>query len=180
LSILEIQTPRAFAPLLNPARYKGVFGGRGSAKSHSFAELLIETCVLRKTDAVCVREIQKSLNQSVKKLLESKIESMGVGHMFDIQESKIIAPYGGLIIFQGMQNHTADSIKSLEGYDIAWVEEAQSLSQRSLDLLRPTIRKPGSELWFSWNPNLDSDPVDVLLRGSEPPPGAVVRAYLAG
>jgi phage terminase large subunit len=99
---------------------------------------------------------------------------MGVGHMFDIQESKIIAPYGGLIIFQGMQNHTADSIKSLEGYDIAWVEEAQSLSQRSLDLLRPTIRKPGSELWFSWNPNLDSDPVDVLLRGSEPPPGAVV------
>jgi phage terminase large subunit len=73
-----------------------------------------------------------------------------------------------------MQNHTADSIKSLEGYDCAWVEEAQSLSQRSLDLLRPTIRKPGSELWFTWNPRLDSDPVDALLRGENPPPGAVV------
>jgi phage terminase large subunit len=73
-----------------------------------------------------------------------------------------------------MQNHTADSIKSLEGFDIAWVEEAQSLSQRSLDLLRPTIRKPGSEMWFSWNPNKPSDPVDVLLRGESPPADAVV------
>lgn len=73
-----------------------------------------------------------------------------------------------------MQNHTAESIKSLEGFDIAWVEEAQSLSQRSLDLLRPTIRKPASELWFSWNPREASDPVDALLRGDEPPPGAHV------
>ena len=79
-----------------------------------------------------------------------------------------------MIIFQGMQNHPADSIKSLEGYDIAWVEEAQSLSQRSLDLLRPTIRKPGSELWFSWNPSQETDPVDALLRGDEPPPDSVV------
>ena len=73
-----------------------------------------------------------------------------------------------------MQNHTADSIKSLEGFDRAWVEEAQSLSQRSLDLLRPTIRKPGSELWFTWNPRLASDPIDQLLRGERPPPDAVV------
>lgn len=79
-----------------------------------------------------------------------------------------------MIIFQGMQDHTADSIKSLEGYDIAWVEEAQSLSQRSLDLLRPTIRKESSELWFSWNPNLETDPVNALLRGETPPLGAVV------
>jgi phage terminase large subunit len=77
-------------------------------------------------------------------------------------------------MFQGMQNHTADSIKSLEGFDVAWVEEAQSLSQRSLDLLRPTIRKPGSELWFSWNPNKPTDPVDVLLRGDNPPADSVV------
>jgi phage terminase large subunit len=73
-----------------------------------------------------------------------------------------------------MQNHTADSIKSLEGYDRAWVEEAQSLSQRSLDLLRPTIRKPGSELWFSWNPNQPTDPVDLLLRGGNLPPDSSV------
>lgn len=129
---------------------------------------------MMKTDAVCVREVQKSLAQSVKKLLEQKIEALGLGSAFDVKQDYIGCPNGGRIIFQGMQNHTADTIKSLEGYDIAWVEEAQSLSQRSLDLLRPTIRKPGSELWFSWNPNLESDPVDVLLRGAQPPPGAVV------
>ena len=129
---------------------------------------------MKKTDAVCVREIQKSLNQSVKKLLESKIEALGVSTMFEVQEAVIKTPHGGLIIFQGMQNHTADSIKSLEGYDIAWVEEAQSLSQRSLDLLRPTIRKPGSELWFSWNPSLETDPVDAFLRCEDPPPGTVI------
>ena len=124
---------------------------------------------------VCVREIQKSLAQSVKRLLEIKIEELGVQHYFEVQESQIKSKKGnGLIIFQGMQNHTADSIKSLEGYDCAWVEEAQSLSQRSLDLLRPTIRKPNSELWFTWNPRSESDPVDQLLRGQEPPPDAVV------
>lgn len=129
---------------------------------------------MQKTDAVCIREVQKTLNQSVKKLLELKIEALGVGSMFEVQESVIKTPQGGLIIFQGMQNHTADSIKSLEGYDIAWVEEAQTLSQRSLDLLRPTIRKEGSELWFSWNPAASTDPVDTLLRGENPPPDSVV------
>lgn len=171
---LEIATPRWLLPLLEPARYKGAHGGRGSGKSHAFAEMLVERCLIQKTDAVCIREVQKSLAQSVKRLVEAKIEAMGVGHLFDIQQALIKGPYGGIIIFQGMQNHTADSIKSLEGFDIAWVEEAQSLSQRSLDLLRPTIRKPGSELWFTWNPNLESDPVDVLLRGSSPPPDSVV------
>jgi phage terminase large subunit len=176
-STLRLDTPRVFVPLLGANRYKGAWGGRGSGKSHFFAELLIERSLLAKTDAVCVREVQKSLAQSVKKLLEAKIEAMGVGSAFDIKQDYIGTPYGGRIIFQGMQNHTADTIKSLEGYDIAWVEEAQSLSQRSLDLLRPTLRKPGSELWFSWNPNLETDPVDALLRGPEPPPGAaVVRA----
>lgn len=174
MTTLQIQTPRVFLPLLEYSRYKGVYGGRGSGKSHFFAEALIEQCLLEKTDAVCVREVQKSLSQSVKKLLESKIEALGVGHKFEVQESCIKGPFGGIIIFQGMQNHTADSIKSLEGYDIAWVEEAQSLSQRSLDLLRPTIRKNGSEIWFSWNPNLESDPIDTLLRGPNPPPDAIV------
>lgn len=174
MSTLQLDTPRVFLPLLQYSRYKGVHGGRGSGKSHFFAEMVIEQCMLEKTDVVCVREIQKSLNQSVKKLLEGKIESMGVGHMFEVQEAVIKAPHGGRIIFTGMQNHTADSIKSLEGYDIAWVEEAQSLSQRSLDLLRPTIRKPGSEIWFSWNPDKATDPVDLLLRCENPPPDSIV------
>jgi len=171
---LVIDTPRWAVPLLQPSRYKGVHGGRGSGKSHAFAEMLIERCIMERTSAVCIREVQKSLAQSVKKLLELKIEAMGVGKLFEVQQTVIKAPHGGLIIFQGMQNHTADSIKSLEGYDIAWVEEAQSLSQRSLDLLRPTIRKPGSELWFTWNPSQATDPVDVLLRGENPPPDALV------
>lgn len=171
---LTIQTPRVFKPLLANARYKGAHGGRGSGKSNFFAEAIIERCILAKTNVVCVREIQKSLAQSVKKLLEVKIEKMGVGHLFEVQEAVIKAKNGGLILFQGLQNHTADSIKSLEGIDIAWVEEAQSLSQRSLDLLRPTIRKPDSELWFSWNPSKETDPIDALLRGETPPPDSIV------
>lgn len=126
------------------------------------------------TRAACVREVQKSLKNSVKLLVEDKIKALGVSSLFEILEAEIKTPGGGVIMFQGMQNHTADSIKSLEGFDVAWVEEAQSLSQRSLDLLRPTIRKPGSELWFSWNPNKPTDPVDVLLRGDSPPRDSIV------
>jgi phage terminase large subunit len=171
---LNIETPRVYLPLLQPARYKGVYGGRGSGKSHFFAELMIEAHIMNKTDSVCVREHQKSLQQSVKKLLENKIEKLNAGAYFEIQDKRILAVNGGLIIFEGMQNHTAESIKSLEGYDRAWVEEAQTMSQKSLDMLRPTIRKPRSELWFSWNPRNDTDPVDVLLRSSSPPPNSIV------
>ena len=176
MSILEIDTPRWALPLLKPARYKGAWGGRGSGKSHFFAEMLIEEHIINPNQSsVCVREIQKTLNQSVKRLLEDKIQKLNVGNYFECLDSMIKSRNGnGTIIFMGMQNHTADSIKSLEGYDRAWVEEAQSLSQNSLDKLRPTIRKPNSELWFSWNPNLDTDPVDVLLRGEHAPPDAQV------
>jgi phage terminase large subunit len=171
---LRITTPRVFSPLLQPSRYKGAHGGRGSGKSHFFAELLIERCLLRPTRAVCIREVQRSLDQSVKLLLEDKIKSFGLGGSFEIMNTHINTPNDGIIIFNGMQNHTAESIKSLEGYDVAWVEEAQSLSQRSLDLLRPTIRLEDSELWFSWNPRHKTDPIDVLLRSKELPPDAIV------
>lgn len=130
--------------------------------------------MLQPTRAVCIREVQKSLEQSVKRLIEDKIQEHGLGDYFDVLDSEIRAPDGGLIIFQGMQNHTADSIKSLEGYDVAWCEEAHSLSQLSLRLLRPTIRKPGSELWFTWNPESETDPVDELLRGAKKMPNATV------
>ena len=172
---LKLQAGRKFAPLLRPARYKGAHGGRGSGKSHFFAEKLVAKANSQLgLRAVCLREVQKSLKNSVKLLVEDKIRKFGLSERFEILEAEIRTPGGGVIIFQGMQNHTADSIKSLEGFDVAWVEEAQSLSQRSLDLLRPTIRKPGSELWFSWNPNKPTDPVDVLLRGENPPTDAVV------
>ena len=173
---LQIETPEWAEPLLAPARYKGIYGGRGSGKSHERAESLIEAHLMNpNTSSVCLREIQKSIKMSVKRLLEAKIESLGVSGEFEVQDTMIKNRRGnGIIIFQGMQNHTADSIKSLEGFDIAWFEEAQSASQRSLDLLRPTIRKPGSELWFTWNPDNPEDPIDQLLRGPVPPPDSIV------
>jgi len=176
MSVLQLSTPEWAVPLMEPSRYKGAWGGRGSGKSHMFAELMIEAHIMdQKRRSVCVREIQKSLNQSVKRLLETKIQDMNAGAYFEVQEAVIKSKKGdGAIIFQGMQNHTADSIKSLEGFDIAWVEEAQSISQFSLDLLRPTIRKPGSQLVFSWNPRFDTDPIEALLRGSNAPPDSVV------
>lgn len=181
LSTIQIKTPRWSLPLLNKNRYKGAYGGRGSGKSHLFAEMLIEEHVLNPNQySVCIREVQSSIKMSVKRLLELKIQSLGVDSYFEVQESVIKSTKGdGIIIFQGMQNHTADSIKSLEGFDRCWCEESQSLSQRSLDLLRPTIRKEDSEMWFSWNPNEPTDPIDVLLRPEDdkdlPPDAVVVR-----
>lgn len=122
---------------------------------------------------VCIREVQNSIKDSVKQLLEDKIEAHGLSGAFTITEREIRGQNGSLAIFRGMQNHTAASIKSLEGFDVAWVEEAQTLSQKSLDLLTPTIRKPGSEIWASWNPDEESDPIESLLR-HDPPDNAIV------
>ena len=173
-SILQIPTARVFVPLLKPARYKGAWGGRGSAKSNFFADNWLRENVAEKLDVVCLRETLKSLEFSVKKLLESKISAHNAGDYFEVQDRRIKSLHGGVTIFEGMQNHTADSIKSLEGFDRAWFEEAQNASENSLTLLRPTIRKPGSELWFSWNPNKETDPIDQLLRGATPPGDSIV------
>jgi phage terminase large subunit len=114
LSILKIPTAKIFEPLLKPARYKGVYGGRGSGKSHFFGELLVETCQAeRGTLAVCIREAQRTLAQSSKRLIEGKIASLGLGHGFKLFSDKIETPGDGLIIFRGLQDHTADSIKLL-------------------------------------------------------------------
>lgn len=162
---INIPTPRWAVPLLAPSRYKGAKGGRSSGKSHFFAERLVEHCVADpELSAVCIREIQKSLKFSAKRLIEAKIRALGVQHLFDITNTEIRRIGGsGVIIFQGMQDHTADSIKSLEGFGIAWCEEAQNLSARSLELLLPTIRMDNSEVWFSWNPDQIDDPVDDFL-----------------
>lgn len=172
---LEIDVARAFRPLLEPARYKGAFGGRGSGKSQFFADLIVASAI-RKPGfrGLCCREVQKSLKESAKRLIESKIEAHGLGRLFEVQESQIKTPGGGLIVFAGLQDHTSESIKSYEGFDVAWVEEAQTVSDRSLNLLRPTIRTAGSELWFSWNPRRAVDAVDTMLRGEELPTNAVV------
>ena len=106
-------------------------------------------------------------------LLDGWVENKAGGAPVLALYTMIRGPDGSLIIFKGMQSYNADNIKSLEAYDIAWVEEAQTLSQHSLDLLRPTIRKDQSEIWFSWNPRFKTDPVDAFMRKS-PPSDAVV------
>ena len=113
MSILKIQTAKVFEPLLQPARYKGVFGGRGSGKSHFFGELLVETCQAeRGTLAVCIREAQRTLSQSSKRLIEGKIAALGIGSGFKLYSDKIETPGDGIIIFRGMQDHTADSMRA--------------------------------------------------------------------
>ncbi|MBR1229414.1 phage terminase large subunit [Bradyrhizobium sp. AUGA SZCCT0176] len=176
-SILTIPTAKVFEPLLRPSRYRAAFGGRGSGKSHFFGELLVETCQAeRGTLAVCIREAQRTLAQSSKRLIESKIAALGVGSGFKLYSDKIETPGDGIVIFRGMQDHTADSIKSLEGFRIAWIDEAQNLSARSLSLLRPTIRAERSELWASWNPRRKSDAIDDFLRTRQPPGACVIKA----
>jgi phage terminase large subunit len=177
---IDIPLPEIFEPLLRPARYKGIYGGRGGAKSHFFADQLIDDCITHKgLRAVCIREYQVSLEQSVKRLLDDKIKAYDLGREFRVLDARIETPGGGNIIFQGMQSHTAESIKSLEGYDRAWVEEAQNFSLRSLKILRPTIRESGSEIWFSWNPRSPKDPVDVMFRKDPPPDAIVVKSSYA-
>lgn len=171
---MRLQTPEVFDPLwTRKARYKGAHGGRGSAKSHDRAAACV-VAMLEGKKVVGLREVQRSIKDSVKALVESKIETIGVASNFRILRDEITCDSGGAMIFRGLQDHTAESIKSLEGYDIAWGEEAQTLSERSLMLLKPTIRTPGSELWFTWNPRFDTDPIDQFLRGPNKPDNAII------
>lgn len=180
--VLQIQTAEVFRPLLDPARYKGAWGGRGGGKSHFFADKLIEDCLAEPGDhgvgmrAVCIREMQKDLAQSSKLLVETKLRALGIGEPdgFKIWKELIETPRDGLIIFKGMNDYNSDSIKSLEGFKRAWWEEAQTATLHSLNLLRPTLRAEGAERWFSWNPRRKADPVDVMLRGVEKPTGSIV------
>lgn len=141
---------------------------------------MVETALTQRGfRGLCGREVQKSLKESAKRLIEDKLaeHQLGEAQGFKVFREVIETPGDGAIMFQGLQDHTAESIKSFEGIDVFWGEEAQSLSTRSMELLRPTIRKDGSELWFSWNPRRKTDPVDSLLRGNTPPTGStVVRA----
>jgi phage terminase large subunit-like protein len=172
---LQIPTARVFSPLLAPSRYKAAHGGRGSGKSRFFAGLAIETAYLKPgARGVCIREVQKALKESAKLLIEDRIAEFGCSRDFNPLKSETKTPNGGLIIYRGMNDYTADSIKSLEDFDWAWIEEAQTFSARSLELLRPTMRKPGSELWFGWNPRNPGDPVDSFFRGLHPPENAVI------
>ena len=129
--------------------------------------------------AVCIREVQKDLAQSSKALIEAKLAQCKIGEAdgFKVYRDRIQLPCDGIIIFQGMQDATAESIKSLEGFKRAWWEEAQGATQHSINLLRPTMRAEGAQMWWSWNPRRKTDAIDMMLRGAELPTGAaVVRA----
>lgn len=175
---LEPETAKVFRPLwTKPARYRGAWGGRGSGKSNDRAQAVVLRMATEPgSRIVCLREVQNSIKDSVYQLICDWIERLGLGALFDITRDEIRGPGGSLCIFRGMKDQNAESIKSLEGYTIAWFEEAQTCSQRSLDLLRPTIRAPGSELWFTWNPRAKTDPVDIFLRQKPPHDAVVVRA----
>lgn len=183
MSALIIKTAEVFEPCLAPARDIAIYGGRGSGKSHFLAEKLIEDCVAEPGESggeglrsVCIREIQKDLAQSSKALLETKLSSLGLNEAdgFKAYRDVITTPGDGIIIFKGMNDYTADSIKSLEGFKRGWWEEAQGATRHSINLYRPTMRAVGSQMWWSWNPRRKTDPVDVMFRGVEKPTGAVV------
>lgn len=180
---LNLPTARVFEPLLPPARYKGAHGGRGSGKSHFFAEQLIEDCLAEPGEtggegmrAVCLREVQKDLKQSSKLLLESKLRAFKITEAdgFKVYTDCITTPGDGLVIFKGMNDYTAESIKSLEGFKRGWWDEAQTASIRSLNLYRPTLRANGAQRWFGWNRTRKSDPIEALLCGPILPTGAKV------
>lgn len=175
---LEPQTAKVFAPLwTKPGRYKAAWGGRGSGKSNDRAQAVVLRMVTQPgSRIVCLREVQNSIKDSVYQLICDWINRLGLGGMFDITRDEIRGPGQSLCIFRGMRDQNAESIKSLEGYTVAWFEEAQTCSQRSLDLLRPTIRAPGSELWFTWNPRARTDPIDMFLRQKPPADAVVVKA----
>lgn len=175
--MIQREIPRVFAGLDVPARYKGIWGGRGSGKSHNRAESLIEHALDNKgARSVCIREVQKTLKESSKRLIEDKLSlfKLNESHGFKLFNEVIQTPGDGIITFQGMQDHNAESIKSLEGFSVAWIEEAQTLSARSLQLLRPTIRADGSEIWATWNPRRKGDSIDIMFRSSIPPTNSIV------
>lgn len=176
--VVKRYIPEAFQDLYRPARYKVYHGGRGSAKSHSVADYLVSSGVERRMRFLCGREIQKSLATSVHQLLQDKIREQGLhasqGGPYHVTKDGIRGPNDTHFLFAGLRTNP-DSIKSMEDLDGAWIEEADRVSQSSLDLLTPTVRKPGSELIFTFNRRSKSDPVDNLFLGGRAPPNSVVR-----
>lgn len=170
----QVALPEWAQCLWTPSRYKALHGGRGGGKSRSIATALVLKAAEKPERILCAREVQKSIKDSVKRLLDDEIERMGLRAFFTSTETEIRGQNGSLFIFAGLRGN-ATQIKSLEGVTIAWVEEAQTISQGSLDTLVPTIRAPNSEIWFSWNPDLETDPIDRMFRGETTPPGSIVR-----
>jgi len=146
-----------FIFLAYPKRFKVAYGGRGSGKSWAFARALIVLASQYRFRVLCAREFQNSIVDSVHRLLCDQIESMGLSDKFTITDKAIVSSTGSEFLFKGLR-HNINEIKSLEGVDVCWVEEAQRVSQSSWDILIPTVRKEASEIWITFNPDNLSDP----------------------
>lgn len=171
---MRAQFPARLKGLFQPGRYKVLHGGRGSGKSWGVARALVILARQKRLRILCTREVQKSIKDSVHALLSDQIQALGFGADFDVLETEIrCTTTGSVFLFGGLQQHTVESIKSFEGCDIVWVEEAQVVSGKSWDVLIPTIRKPGSEIWVTLNPQLESDETYQRFIAA-PPPGAWV------
>lgn len=169
MATLRMEIPAKMLPFqTQPRRHKIARGGRGSGKSWSVARLLAIRGYSQPTRILCVREVQKSIKESSHRLLSDTIQSLGLGSWYDVQQQAIKGPNGTEFAFAGLQDHTADSLKSYEGFDICWVEEAHTVTERSAQVLIPTIRKPGSELWWTYNPEQDADFVHQLAEMDDP------------
>lgn len=162
-----LQLPEKLAPLYEPRRYKVMHGGRGGGKSWSVAAVLLTMAADRPLRILCAREVQKSMRESVYRLLCDQIVKLGLESFYRVLEAEIRGANGSLFTFAGLQQHTVDSIKSFEGVDIVWVEEGHGVSKKSWDVLIPTIRKEGSEIWVTMNPDMATD--DTWVRFVETP-----------
>ena len=154
---IKYQFPEKCGFLFHPARFKVLYGGRDGAKSWSIARALLLEGASQPLQVGCFREVQKSIKDSVHQLLSNQIQELGLGQFYDVLSTEIRGKNGTSFGFAGLSAQTRESIKSWEGLDRAWVEEAQAVSKRSWDILEPTIRKPQSEIWVSFNPELDTD-----------------------
>lgn len=154
---IRAEFPAKLRPLFEPKRYKVMHGGRGGGKSWAVARALLLKSADEPLRILCAREVQKSMRDSVHRLLKDQIVALGLTSEFEILDNEIRGPNGSLFLFTGLQAHTVDSIKSFEGCDIVWVEEAHGVSEKSWDTLIPTIRKPSSEIWLTLNPDMDTD-----------------------
>lgn len=165
----KVQFPAKLRGLFKPHRYKVARGGRGSGKSWGFARALLALGASRPLRVLCAREVQESIKESVHRLLKDQIEELGLGGHYQVLETEIRGKNGTLFVFAGLLQHTVTSIKSYEGFDVCWVEEAQNVSKRSWGILIPTIRKVGSEIWVTFNPELDTDETYVRFVENTPP-----------
>lgn len=166
--------PERLEGLLTPSRYKVAYGGRGSGKSWSVAAALVMQATMRPVRVLCARETQKSIQESVHRLIKDTIGRLGVESLFEVQETRILGKNGSDFAFAGIRQQNVANLKSFEGVDVCWVEEAQVVTKRSWDVLVPTIRKPGSEIWITFNPELDSDETYTRFV-LDPPPEAWVQ-----